>query len=201
MVIGSADSNSTDKVAPAPHSSPQPGPPERIQRAIPKAFGRFGLVAFAALALQVLVIHGPLGAGDVQRRAIVIVSYVLLLVFVAFNWRHLGIAVIAVGLVLNFLAIASNGGLMPISPENLQRSGLPESQVSLGDWVPRSKDVLLARADTRLWFLSDILVWKNPTGVNVFSIGDVILGAGLVLTLGELFLPRVQRVSRDRSLT
>ena len=168
----------------------------------PKVAIRFGVVALIALGLQILVIYGPLAPGDALRRVVLVVSYVLLLGFVLANLRRPGLAVIGLGLLLNFLAIVSNGGAMPISPENLERSGLPQEEISLGDWVPNSKAVLLAPEDTNLRFLSDIFVWNNPTGVNAFSIGDVIIGAGLILTLGELFLPRVQRVSRDRpSLT
>jgi hypothetical protein len=31
----------------------------------------------------------------------------------------------------------------------------------------------------------------------VFSIGDIVIAGGLVVMLGDLFLPRVQRVSRE----
>ncbi len=158
---------------------------------------RFGILAFLALGLQLLAILGPLGSSDVPRRIALSLSYLLLLAFIAVNPRRPGLVVIGVGALLNFLAIVSNGGLMPITPHNLERSGHSEVDVSPGDWVPDSKDVLLARDDTRLYFLTDTLVRKNATGINAFSIGDVIIGAGLIVTLGELLLPRVQRVSRD----
>ena len=164
----------------------------------PKVVIRFGVAALIAFVLQVVVVEAPLGLTEAARRTLLVASYVLLLGFVLLNLRRPGLAIIGLGLLLNFLAIVTNGGLMPISPQNLERSGLPKEEVSLGDWVPNSKDVLLARDDTNLWFLTDILVWKNPSGVNAFSVGDVIIGAGLVITLGELFLPRVQRVSRGR---
>ena len=41
--------------------------------------------------------------------------------------------------------------------------------------------------------LSDRLVVDNPVYVPILSIGDLVIGAGLVVTLGDLFLPRVQR--------
>ena len=159
---------------------------------------RFGAVALVAVGLQLLVVEAPLDFDDTMRRVVLVFSYILLLGFVLANLRRPGLAIIGVGVLLNFLAIASNHGLMPISPENLERSGQAGQGEALGQWVPNSKDVLLARDETNLWFLTDILVWKNPSGVNAFSAGDVIIAAGLVVTLGELFLPMVQRVSRGR---
>jgi len=87
---------------------------------------------------------------------------------------------------------------MPISPETAVDARIDVEGVSLGDWVPSSKDVLLAPDATHLRFLTDILVWRNPTSVRAFSIGDLVLAAGLVLTLADLLLPRVARLPADR---
>ncbi len=168
----------------------------------PKFVIRFGGVAILALGLQLLVIYAGLGDLAFLRRVIFVVSYFLLVAFVAANWRRLGIAVIGLGLLLNLAAIVSNGGLMPVTPETLERAGLSEriAELEEGAPIPLSKDILLERGDTRLRALTDILVWNNPTGVNAFSIGDLIIGAGLVVTLGELLLPRLKRVSgQERS--
>jgi hypothetical protein len=160
---------------------------------------RLGVLAFLALALQLLVIYGPLGSGDVQRRALLVVSYLLALAFVAANVRRAGIAIIGVGLLLNFVAITSNGGLMPISPDTLERTGETAAEVSPGKWVPTSKDVLLESEDTRLSALTDRFVWKNRTGVAAFSLGDVLVVTGLGVTIAELMAPRLQRTSGNRS--
>ncbi len=158
----------------------------------------FGIVPLVAVLLQILVVDAPMGLGDTARRSLLVFSYVLLLGFVLANLHWRGLLVIGAGLLLNFLAIATNGGLMPISPHALERSGLPRGEVATGQWVPDSKDVLLERGDTHLWFLSDVFVWKNPSGVNAFSAGDLIIGAGLVITVGELVLPRVQKTTGRR---
>ncbi len=162
----------------------------------PKVVIRLGPLAFLALVLQLLAIFGPLGSSDIPRRVLLVSSYPLLLVFVLANLRRPGLVIIGAGLLLNFVAIASNGGLMPVSPDVVERIGPPPENISLGEWLPRSKDVLLAREDTRLWFLTDTLVWNNPTPINGFSVGDVVIAAGLVVILGELFLPRIRRVGR-----
>jgi hypothetical protein len=124
--------------------------------------------------------------------------------FVILNWRRLGFLVIGAGLVLNFLAIVSNGGLMPISPANLESAGLGDqlAELELGDSVSQSKNVLLDESDTNLQLLSDRFTWGSPGPLPVFSLGDAVIGAGLILLLLELLLPMVLRTSQDRpSLT
>lgn len=159
---------------------------------------RLGAVAVCALGLQLLVVFAGFGALGDARRGLFVLSYLLLIVFVLANLRRPGIAVIGIGLVLNFLAIVSNGGLMPVTPEALDRVGPPPTDIELGDPVPLTKDVLLAREDTRLWPLTDTLTWENPTNIQVFSVGDLFVGAGLALTLAELLLPRLRRVPPDK---
>jgi hypothetical protein len=151
---------------------------------------RLGPVAFIALGLQALVIYTDIGRADPAPRFLVIFSYLLLFLFLWGNRRHLGIAIIGLGLLLNFLAIAANGGLMPVSPETLERAGLAHKLVELdiGAPVPNTKDILLEEGDTRLWFLSDILALDNPLGVRAFSVGDTVIGAGLVVTLAQLLI-------------
>jgi len=157
-----------------------------------------GVVAFVALVLQLLALYAPLGDDDLPRRILIVSSYVLLLGFVLANLRRPGIVVLGIGLALNFTAIVANGGLMPISPETVADAHINLNGVSLSEWVPRSKDVLLAPEDTHLRFLTDIFVWRNPSSVRAFSIGDLVLAAGIVLTLADLLLPRVSRLPADR---
>lgn len=172
----------------------------------PKVVIHFGAGALLALLLQLLAIFGPFGGADLPRRILLIASYVVLLAFVVVNLRRPGLAVLGVGLLLNFAVIVANGGRMPITPETFRRTEDLPADIAVGDWIPHSKDTLLDREDVRLWDLSDRLVWPNVAGtVRAFSPGDLIIGLGLVITLGELFLPRLQRApaggpeSRDGS--
>jgi hypothetical protein len=113
-------------------------------------------------------------------------------VFIAANFRYTWIAVLGAGIILNFLPIAANGGLMPITPETLEKTGgIPEG-VEVGDWVPGSKDVLLEREDTNLYVLSDRLTWDALGPVRAFSAGDVLIVVGLVIFLGSLVIPRYE---------
>lgn len=153
-----------------------------------------GVVALLAVLTQVIAIRAPLGDDDLPRRILFVASYVLLLVFVAANVRRPGIAVIGAGLLLNFCAIVANGGLMAITAETLLATGdLPDDSV-VGEWLPGSKDVLLDRGDVHLWALTDRLTWDPVAPVfRAFSIGDVAIVAGLVLTVADLLLPRFAR--------
>ena len=145
--------------------------------------------------MQAVAIFAPLGFDDIPKRLIFELSYVVLIFFAVVNLPRPGFLVIGIGLLLNFLAIVANGGLMPVTAENLARidqldriEGRAE-----GDAIPRTKNVLKTKDDTHFYVLSDRLVIDNPIYVPILSIGDLVIGAGLVITLGDLFLPRVQR--------
>jgi hypothetical protein len=170
------------------------------RRAFPKFSLRFGWLALGALLAQIVVIYVGPGEAGVLRRLVFPASYVLLLAFVVLNWRRLGILVIGVGMMLNFLAIVSNGGLMPISPATMERAGFGDelAEQELGDALPQSKNVLLDESDTNLQWLSDRFTWGSPGPLSVFSLGDVFIGAGLIVILIEIILSVVLHTSRDR---
>jgi hypothetical protein len=151
-------------------------------------------IAFAALAVQLLAIYGPLGSDDLPRRILLVGSYLALMVFVAVNVRHPGLALLGIGLVLNFLPIVANEGLMPITPETLEKTGDVPEDARVGEWVEGTKDVLLERDDVRLYVLSDRLT-SDYSPFRAFSIGDLIILAGAAILTIELLLPRIRRVS------
>lgn len=158
---------------------------------------RLGGVALVAVLLQIGAIFAPLG-DDIPRRALFLVSYLLLLLFVYLNLRRIGILIIGIGVVLNFLPIAANGGLMPVTPEVVARGDFPSAE--LGEWVPGTKDVLLEEEDVRLWALGDRFILDVlPMGKLAYSIGDVFITAGLVVFLVDLLVPRIQRVRPPNS--
>jgi hypothetical protein len=111
---------------------------------------------------------------------VLLLSYALLLIVVWVNRRLSGMALIGLGLALNLLVMLVNGGYMPISPEALSMSGHTElATQEPGVRLASSKDVLLLTTQTRLWFLSDILVIPPPFPLpTVFSLGDAVIAVG-----------------------
>ena len=150
---------------------------------------RRGELAFGALSLQALLIYGPWLDRETTRSAAVglmLFSYLPLFVFIWLNKDIYGIQLVALGLLLNFAAIAFNGGYMPVSPETLQRMGYDTSNpaLSVGSRVPNSKDRILTREETRLWGLSDIFVTpRSLPWTFAYSIGDVIASIGAFILI------------------
>ena len=124
---------------------------------------------------------------------ILIGSQTVLLVFAWVN-RHLkGFTFMGLGLLANFMAILLNGGFMPINPEVINRV-LPAqaaANFNLGERVAFSKDMLLLREQTRLWFLGDIFTLPTWTGYAVaFSFGDILISMGAFWFFWELGRPQ-----------
>jgi Family of unknown function (DUF5317) len=149
---------------------------------------RSAWLALAALALQWPLLRAP--AGPVQRvgvqQALFLLSHLLLLGFVWRNWRLPGIRIVGLGVVCNLLAIAANGGFMPITPETLVQinPGSTLAQWPVGAHYGYSKDIILLREDVRLWALSDMLVIPPPfPRPTAFSVGDLLLAVGIVTLL------------------
>jgi hypothetical protein len=153
----------------------------------------FGVVALLAVSLQLLALFFPLGSSDLPRRILFVASYLALFVFVAANVRRPGLVILGLGVSLNFLAIVTNGGLMPTTAEAFTKTGDMPADARVGHWLPHSKDVLLERDNVHLYLLADRLAVEGQHFVRVFSVGDLFVAAGLAVTVGELMLPRIGR--------
>jgi hypothetical protein len=164
----------------------------------PKVQIKWGVLALFALAMQTIAIFVPLGLDDIPKRLLFALSYLILLIFIARNLPRPGIAIIGIGVLLNMLPIVANGGLMPVTAENLAKIGQTHRIEGRqeGDAIPHTKNVLKSKEDTRFYELSDRIVWDNPFFFRVFSVGDIVIAGGLVVTLGDLLLPRVKRQAR-----
>jgi Family of unknown function (DUF5317) len=132
-------------------------------------------LALAGLVIQLVLFADALGTpfGDATP-AIYVGSNLLVFAAVLRNIRVPGMALAAVGAGCNLAAIVANGGYMPADPEAL-------ASVGLGGPGYTNSIVL---TDPALPFLTDI--FAMPTwlpAANIFSLGDVLLGAGVALTI------------------
>lgn len=141
-------------------------------------------LALLGFGLQLYMIYAPADTaqGFLSIRTLTLIaSYVLLLVLVWVNRRIPGMLIIGLGLALNFSVMLANGGYMPITPEAVRGVGheYQLESAELGDRLPNTKDVLLSREQTNLWFLSDVFVVPPPFPIpTVFSAGDAVLALG-----------------------
>jgi hypothetical protein len=114
-------------------------------------------------------------------------SQLFVLAFVLLNIRFSGIWIVGFGFLLNMVCMQANGGFMPMQPEKLayltNNPDVVEGQY-LGSRFGNSKDIILEQEQTILWQFDDrfTLPEEFPYRV-VFSLGDIIIGVGLIFLL------------------
>ena len=136
---------------------------------------RFAPLAVAVLVVQ-LALFSPLSDGlpEVVGRWIYVVSTGLVVLVVVANLGLPGLPVVLVGAASNLAAIVANGGAMPASASALAAVGL-----GVGG---NTNSVLLEQPN--LEPLTDIFATPGWLPLaNVFSIGDVLIGAGVVMAI------------------
>lgn len=137
---------------------------------------RWPWLAVAGLLVQVVLFSPVLADIDPTLGAVVYVASTgAVLVAVLRNWRIPGLVLVAAGAACNLVAITTNGGVMPTTVAALTAAGLgPEDAFSNSAVV----------ADPVVPFLTDILAlpaWLPLA--NVFSVGDVLIGVGVAVTI------------------
>ena len=149
-----------------------------------------GWLIFLALGVQFLAISLLNEIHFGVARAMLIASYVILFFALAPNIRRLGIAVVFVGALLNFIVIAVNGGSMPIDPRVLGMDAYT-ANYSEGEsgYLRWSKDTLQLSENTRLGFLSDVFSLPGPLKL-IYSAGDVFIVVGILIYVLHLIVTR-----------
>jgi len=134
-----------------------------------------------AFLLQIIVFSSQfesLGRSDRLGPALYISSILMLLLAVGLNLSLGGMKIFGLGLLLNFLVIAANGGYMPVPLDNLTQAGMTQRAELLRAEGHLSNSTVLT-SETRLPFLADIFLLPSCLPFsNVFSIGDVFIGIG-----------------------
>lgn len=146
---------------------------------------------FAAIVLQLVAFPSPLFPVQVPETAATVLSvasYACLLAVTAANVRLRGMVVAGAGMCANLAAILANGGHMPALPSAMRDAGLRYHGVynnSVADGHP-SLPWLVDR-----WAAPEWVPWGN-----VFSVGDALIAAGVVLLVASAMgatLPSARR--------
>ena len=140
---------------------------------------RWGWVAVAGLLIQV-ALFTPTGdeiAGSAGP-AVYVLSTLAVFLAVLRNIRLPGMAIVALGSISNLAAIIANGGFMPADAGALAIAGFTDAG-------SHTNSVVLEHP--ALQPLTDI--FAVPAGIpmaNVYSIGDVLIGIGIVIMIATL---------------
>ena len=132
-------------------------------------------LAIAGIGVQIVIISViPAGTAGLHE-AVHMGSYALLGAFVWSNRQVPGVPLIMLGGLLNFIAIAANGGVMPADPDlalYVAREG-GEGFVNSG-----------AMQDPNLLFLGDVFATPSSWPLyNVYSVGDIAIVLGVLVLL------------------
>jgi hypothetical protein len=145
-------------------------------------------VALIGLFCQLLLFSSPLAAAvGPWGPSLYVVSTTAVLMALVVNLRQPGFWLIIIGALANFAVIVANGGQMPAAPEAWAAlngmAAVPTTDFS---------NSVLAGPHTVLAFLGDNFVLPRPVPLaNVFSIGDVLIGAGGALFVYQAMHGRV----------
>ena len=134
-------------------------------------------LAVLGLVLQVVLFSTSIGAslGNGVGEALYVASTGMVLVAV---WRNLavpGLAFVALGAISNLVAIVANDGVMPTTVGALTAAGLSVED-SFSNSAVVENPVLAPLTD----------IFAIPAGLpfaNVFSVGDVLIALGIVVTI------------------
>lgn len=134
---------------------------------------------WVALGVQI-ILFTPLGNGIPagSLRLAHSLTYLPIIAFLVLN-RAAGLALIAVGVASNFVAIVANGGLMPVDPQ--------AQQAVFGVGFDYGHPVNTDATADHLLLLGDVMALPSwfPFA-NAFSIGDLLLAVGLVWAVARL---------------
>jgi hypothetical protein len=139
----------------------------------------FGLryIWLAPVAFMLQVLNRVVVPTSVQM-PVTMISYALLLYFAWVNIRNMGVRLIGVGMLLNVLVIAANGGRMPVQLGTARRLGIDVSGFANGILAKH----MVLTASSRLPFLGDVIPMPWPIA-RVISLGDIfaVIGAFLIV--------------------
>jgi hypothetical protein len=162
-------------------------------------------LALLAFVPQALVFFIPQTGRFISHQLAAVILPLSLGILVLFVWqnRHLrGFWLLGVGLLLNLAVIASNGGLMPISPETVAIVHGERAQEAIESRAFGSKNIVLPVEETRLEWLADRFTIPDQLPIQfAFSLGDVFLAVGAFWVLWAVPRPHHKADDESKSTT
>lgn len=159
---------------------------------------RASWVVFVALGTQILLFTPaaralPLPLSETTAH---LLTYAVLLAFLAANLRRSGFAIAAAGTACNTIAIAANHGRMPVSLKSWTASGKPAAELTRHGFYD---NVVLASHAHFSW-LGDVFALPRVVPLaNSLSIGDLLILLGVITFVVRGSLPSGQdRFGRTR---
>jgi hypothetical protein len=146
----------------------------------------------AALGLQVLVVNVFPGLPHVVGSVVHLVSYGMLAVFLGKNVRLPGMRLTALGAAANAVTITVNGGVLPASAAALRAAGWDPNDTGFANSASLASPHLAVLGDN----------YVTPSWVpfaNVYSLGDVLIIAGVVMLVEGLTRRRPRHRVNSRS--
>lgn len=140
-------------------------------------------IAPAAFVMQAFSVF-VLSPGLLQP-VITIASYALLLYFAYANIGNQGVRLILIGILLNVIVIAANGGYIPVDMERARSVGVAGIESLAGG--PLAKHAPMT-GESRLTFLGDVIPLPSPPFLfaRVISIGDIFAVIGTFFLIQHL---------------
>jgi uncharacterized protein DUF5317 len=133
-------------------------------------------LAAAAFAIQVVLVTVVPDGDSTVHRILHLATYALAAMCLIRNLDLRFVWLVGVGGLLNLIAIASNGGVMPASRSALDTAGL---DVKSGEFA--NSDYV---EDAHVSFMGDVFAIPDGwPGANVFSVGDVLMLLGVILAI------------------
>jgi hypothetical protein len=148
-------------------------------------------LAVLAFAIQVVLVTLVPEGDATLHRILHLLTYALAAACLLRNLDLRFVWLVGVGGLLNLIAIAANGGVMPARRGALETAGLDvqSGQFANSDYVE----------DARVAFLGDVFaIPAGWPGANVFSMGDVLMLVGVFLAVHAAAGSRLVGPSRTR---
>ncbi len=153
------------------------------------------VLVLLAFGVQAIAFQIPVTRSSIPQNWIPVIqigSSIFLVMFAWANFRLPGVPILGLGLLLNLIVIATNGGWMPINPITANQLSPQASSVQwhAGQRFGWSKDWVMEGSYINLEWLSDRYLMPQGFPWHVaFSLGDVVIAAGAFLLLWSIGAP------------